>query len=252
MHKIFTNTLFVGKKVLFLPSCHSTNSIATELLSQGQVTNGQLVITDFQEKGRGQRGNSWESQSGKNLLFSLVAEAPFLDASEGFFLNVVTSLAIADALRDYIPEGVAIKWPNDIYYDQKKICGILIENTIKNNGICNAIIGVGLNINQEKFVTANAISLRQVCNQEIDRTDFLDLLLGKFEYYYLQLKKGKMAALMQSYLRYLYWRNEIHVFRSQDGFFNGKILGTDKAGKLHVEVEDGERCFNFKEIEFIK
>src|SRR5690606_28207944 len=157
----------------------------------------------------------------------------------------ITSLAIADALKDYVSHGIAIKWPNDIYYDNRKLAGILVENTIKNNGISHAIIGLGLNVNQEKFATPNAISLKQICNQEIDRPDLLELILGKFEARYLQLKRGSQT-LIKNYLAHMYWRNEIHVFRGKDGFFNGKILGVDKVGKLHVELEDSEQCFNFK------
>ena len=123
---------------------------------------------------------------------------------------------------------------------------------IKNNSIFNSIIGVGLNVNQNSFLNPNAISLLQICNQEIDRMDFLALLLGKFEARFLQLKKGMAARLTQDYLRHMYWRNEIHVFRDAKGFFNGKILGVDKSGKLHVELEDGEHTYSFKEIEFVK
>lgn len=252
MHKIFTNTLFVGKKVLFLPSCHSTNSIASEMLARETVPNGQLIITDYQENGRGQRGNSWESEKGKNLLFSLVLTPHFLDASEGFMLNVVTSVAITDTLSDYLPSGVAIKWPNDIYFDNKKLCGMLLENTLKNNCIYSSVIGVGININQTHFANPNAISLSRICNQEFDREDFLSLLLSKFEARFLQLKKGRSAELMKTYHSRMYWRDEIHVFKDGQGFFNGKILGVNKVGKLHMELENEERLFNFKEIEFIR
>ena len=159
MHKIFTNTLFIGKKVIYLPSCHSTNSIASELVIKGDAISGQIVITDFQSSGRGQRGNEWESEEGENLLFSIIVNAEFLDPSECFMLNIVTSLALIDTLDEYVNSNIKVKWPNDIYYDQRKICGMLIENYIKSNSIKFSVIGIGLNVNQKSFSNPTAVSL---------------------------------------------------------------------------------------------
>lgn len=252
MHKIFTNTLFIGRKVLFLPSCHSTNTIASELVMKGEAVNGQLVITEHQSQGRGQRGNTWEAETGKNLLFSVIVKADFLDPSEGFYLNIVTSLALTDVLNEYTYGNMAIKWPNDIYYDNKKLVGMLIENIIKSKGISYSILGIGINVNQEQFSYPNALSLKNICNQDIDREDLLSHILSRIETRFLQLKKGNLLDLKIEYLDKMYWKDEIHVFRKDDKLFNGRILGIDKVGKLRVELEEGEATFGFKEIQFVK
>ncbi len=252
MHKIFTNTLFIGKKVKYLPVCSSTNSLASQSIIDGTSSHGQLILTDFQDLGRGQRGNSWESEKNKNLLLSVILEVPFLDPSECFDLNILTSLALIDVLKEYTGTGLKIKWPNDTYYENKKLGGMLIENYIKKSSIQYSIIGIGLNVNQEVFQTKNAISLFNICNQEIDKRDLLEHILSRIETRFIQLKKYGPKDLIQEYLNWLYWKDEIHVFRSKDGFFNGRILGINKMGKLHMEVEEGEKLFDFKEVEFIK
>ncbi len=209
-------------------------------------------MTDFQETGRGQRGNSWESENGKNLLFSTILEASFLDPSECFDLNIITSLALIDVLQEYTGEGLKVKWPNDIFYENKKLSGMLIENYIKRNSIQHSIIGIGLNVNQRTFSIPKAISLSLICNQEIDRIDLLEHIFNRLETRFIQLKKQGAKNQMKEYLSALYWKEEIHVFKSKDQLFNGRIIGISKTGKLHIELEEGDKLFDFKEVEFIK
>ncbi|NJN26084.1 MAG: biotin--[acetyl-CoA-carboxylase] ligase [Cyclobacteriaceae bacterium] len=253
MHKLFKHTLFVGKKAFFLPSCHSTNEEAAKLIMRREQANGQVIYTDFQSKGRGQRGNSWESEEGANILISVVLDTHFIEATDFFHLNILTSLAIHDVLNEYIKMDVKIKWPNDLMFENKKIAGILIENYLKQSVIEWCIVGVGLNINQLKFNEPGAVSLAQICGQTFDREELIGLLLQKVEGRYLQLQRGAFTKLKDEYHESLYWKGQIHVFQdTANRFFNGKILGVESSGKLRLALEDGEQAFDFKEIRFIK
>jgi len=145
LHKLFKNTVFIGKKAFFLPSCHSTNEMASVLMNNNQPLNGTVVYTDFQSRGKGQRGNSWESEERKNILLSVILDTSFVEPTNFFDLTIMTSLAIRDILLEYIKEGIKIKWPNDMYFGNQKIGGILIENYLKQNTIEWCILG-GKNI----------------------------------------------------------------------------------------------------------
>ena len=252
MHKLFKNTVFIGKKAFFLPSCESTNELASALMTNKQPLNGTVVYTDFQSQGKGQRGNRWESEPAKNILMSVILETGFVEPTNFFDLTIVTSLAIHDFLKEYIQQGVKIKWPNDLYYGEKKIAGILIENYIKQNSIEWCILGVGLNVNQVQFQEPHAISMANICCQEFDREELINMLLQKIEARYFQLEKGITRAMKKEYLDNLYWKGEIHVFQSEGTYFNGKITGIEPSGKLIMEVEEGKRTFDFKEVSFVK
>ena len=252
MHKLFKNTVFIGKKAFFLPSCHSTNEMASVLLTKQEQLNGTVVYTDYQSSGKGQRGNTWESEEGKNILISIILDTHFVEPTDFFDLTIVTSLAIHDLLSEYFKDGFKIKWPNDLYFNDKKIAGILIENYIRQNVIEWCIAGIGLNVNQKIFHEKNAISLSNICDQTFNREELISLLLQKIERRYFQLKKSKKKELKDSYISNLYWRNELHVFQSEGTYFNGRLIDVEPSGKLVMEVENGVRLFDFKEIQFIK
>lgn len=252
MHKLFYNTVFIGKKAFYLPTCHSTNELAAVLISSKKAVDGTVIYSDNQLHGKGQRGNTWESERSKNLLFSIILKADFIEPSDNFFLTQITSLAIHDFLSEYVKTGLKIKWPNDIVCSDKKIAGILIENYIQKDKIEWTILGIGVNINQLRFVTPEAISLSGICGQQFNREELLTLLLQHLEKRYIDLKNGKIDKIRENYLSNLFWKDEIHVYKSEKGYFNGKILGVSLSGKLHMEMEVGTRFFNFKELKFIK
>ncbi len=214
--------------------------------------NGTVIYTDYQSKGKGQRGNSWESEEGENILISIILDTKFVEPTDFYDLTIITSLAIHDLLSDYLKKDIKIKWPNDLIYESKKIGGILIETYIRQNIIEWCILGVGLNINQKKFRDENAISLADICGQRFDREELTNLLLQKVEAKYFQLQKGDIKSLRKEYIANLYWKNEIHVFQSEGSYFSGRILNVEPAGKLRMETENGERLFDFKEVKFIK
>ena len=178
MYKIQPNTLFTGKIIKYLPTCHSTNDIAAEMIQSQEVFEGTIIITDHQTTGRGQRGNSWEAAIGQNLTLSLILKPTFLRASDQFQLNVAVSLGVHEFLSQYLPEGLTIKWSNDIYHYDKKLGGILIENTLQGYNIGYSVIGIGLNINQKQFENIRGTSLRAYLqlNQEIALTDIFSYI----------------------------------------------------------------------------
>jgi BirA family transcriptional regulator, biotin operon repressor / biotin---[acetyl-CoA-carboxylase] ligase len=251
LYKILANTLFIGKKLIFMPECHSTNSLALELCQQSQVPEGTLVITDRQTAGRGQRGNTWESQPGMNLTCSVILKPTFLAIKDQFLLSIATSLAIRDYLAATCSDPVSIKWPNDILVKQFKICGTLIENQLVGEKFSYAVVGIGLNVNQQLFNIPMATSLFLIVGKSLDLQEVLEGVSSNLESRYLQLRQGRSQHLREDYLTYLYRFNEHHTFQSGDKQFTGKILGVDEQGRLRVLTRDQEKDFGFKEISFV-
>lgn len=252
MYKNLTDTLFIGKNIISLPKCHSTNDIAADISQSNRLFEGTVIITQEQTIGKGQRGNIWKSQPNLNLTFSVALEPKFLQIKDQFFLNIITSLAIADALSDLVKIELKIKWPNDIYSDEKKLGGILIENSVKGNVLNTAVIGIGLNINQKEFDgLPNATSVFNITDEVFDLEKVLNVVLRNIEKRYLQLKSGDFEQLRQAYLEKLYWYQEEHTFLS-DSEFTGVIIGIDEYGKLLVERDNETKAFDLKEIKFVR
>ena len=253
MYKIQPKTLFTGKKIKYLSTCHSTNDIAVEMIQSEAVSEGTVVITDKQTAGRGQRGNTWLATEKQNLTFSLIWKPTFLKASQQFQLNVAISLGVFDFLREYIDEGLAVKWSNDLYFWNQKMGGILIENTLQGYSIEYSVIGIGLNINQLEFNLPTATSLRKVTGnpQQYDLSDCLCKLLEHLEKNYVLLKEGYYETLKARYLTHLFRYQEWHEYRIDGHIQLGQILGIDEHGRLALETSDGLNYYGFKEIEFI-
>lgn len=251
MYKILANTVFLGKDVIYLTECHSTNDEALERLRRREIAEGSIIITDHQTKGRGQRGTIWQSESGQNLTFSLLLQPNFLAPSDQFFLNMIISLAGVELLSDYVGD-LKIKWPNDIVHQTDgKLGGILIESIINQRGIEHAVVGVGLNINQTEFNLPGVTSLGLLAGQQQDRWEIFRLLIAKIEKRYMALKRGELNKIKSDYLANLYRLGE--WFNYDDGeVFEGKITGTDDYGKLAIEKRNGMVCcYGLKEVGFL-
>src|SRR5690606_5132008 len=219
----------------------STNSLAHQISQQSPVNEGTLVITDHQTAGKGQRGNIWEAEPGRNLTFSLILKPGFLPVSKQFFLNIVICLALKDYLKEHTPHSIYIQWPNDILVHQKKISGVLIENQVQGSAIAYAIAGVGLNINQDDFSVASATSLSLITGKVHALDDALPPLLGFIERRYLHLRAGHESLLIEQYLAALYRRHEKHSFSSNGNTFEGIIEDLEADGRLRVRVGDEVR-----------
>jgi BirA family biotin operon repressor/biotin-[acetyl-CoA-carboxylase] ligase len=249
LYKIPANTLFTGQSLVYMPECHSTNGEALRLLqSNTQVAEGAVIITDNQTAGRGQRGNSWESEAGKNLTFSIILKPTFLHPKDQFKLNMAVSLGLYDYLTSQVTD-VKIKWPNDMMLDDKKTCGMLIENQISGQQIQSSIVGIGLNVNQESFSLSTATSMAIKKGHAFELNEGLAKLLQWIEARYLQLRAK--IDLKEEYVAALYGAGEKRSFKSGEEVFEGVITGIDSAGLLEVNVAEGKRYFDFKQIQFI-
>ncbi len=239
--------------ILKYKTLSSTNNKAKELLQKNDSINFTVVVADEQSKGRGQRKNTWHSRTGKNLTFSIITKPIFLPATKQFYLSKVISLGIIDYLNSR-KKGFKIKWPNDIYYKDMKICGILIENSLSGSTIKNSVIGIGLNINQKKFpdYLPDAISLFNIKNKEFNLETELQILLRLIYNKYELLQKQKYTEIDSLYHKYLYLINTNSNFKDITGNFIGKIKGTLPEGKLVIETLNNEiKTYDFKEVEFI-
>lgn len=251
MYKILANTLFLGKDIHFLPDCHSTNDMALQALRQKEATEGSIFITNHQTRGKGQRGNSWETKPGENLTFSLVLQPKFLDLSEQFLLNMAISNAIRRCFQEYVP-GLLVKWPNDLVIPgHGKIGGILIENLVGSKGWEYAVVGIGININQIQFASPQATSLSLVTGNTYPLEELFKLLIVHLEQAYIALKKGKNALLIQEYVQHLYLIEKWAVFKVGEQELEAKIIGLTEVGNLLLELPSGrQQSFGIKEISF--
>ncbi|MCP4458999.1 MAG: biotin--[acetyl-CoA-carboxylase] ligase [Cytophagales bacterium] len=251
MHKIFAKTLFLGKNVVFLPQCHSTNQEARALNSSGSLNEGSVIWADYQERGRGQHGNAWLSERGKNLLFTIYLAPESLAPNNQYLLNLVSSLAIHQVVVSLLPTAtVEIKWPNDIYINDLKIAGILNEVVISKGQLEHVYCGIGLNVNQSHFNLQSATSLQMISGVEFDREDILEKILLAFEQYYYQIKKEPIELISQ-YLNHLKWLGETRKFKISGVEDVGVITGIDDHGKLEVNIRKEVKYFDVKEIEFL-
>ncbi|MDF1698522.1 MAG: biotin--[acetyl-CoA-carboxylase] ligase [Saprospiraceae bacterium] len=250
------SSLFIGNPHIRLNSVGSTNAYAQECISKSNPTEGTVISASFQSDGKGQIGRFWESEMDKNILCSTILRPIFLPPQDQFQLNMAVSLAILDFVSHYIPnERVRIKWPNDIYVNDDKIAGILIQNTLKGKSISSCVVGTGINVNQIQFSSfiPNPTSLCKIMQTEVNiEMAFLKL----FEYLtirYRQLFRGEIESLKNAYLQHLYRINEWWHFEDVNyAVFTGKILGVDEIGQLIVEREDGRQSvFAFREIRFV-
>lgn len=246
---ITPKTLFTGQEFRSLPSCHSTNKVASEIIASQDASNGLVVYTENQTAGQGQFGNSWESEPGMNLTFSVVYIDTKIPVSDQFFLNIITSLSVYQTLTNYMSKKVSIKWPNDIYCGKKKICGILIKNSIIGNSIKNSIIGVGLNINQEKFLNPNATSMKLETGKQFDLSGILENILENLEAAFLILKEGRQRELKSLYLQNLFLINQTSEFEIKGvGRTFAKIVGVSDTGLLQLENLTGNFSCDLKEV----
>lgn len=248
------SALFVGQNLVTIKELDSTNNFLKNLLSNSKpLPEGTVIMAESQYAGRGQQQNKWHSEPGKNLTFSILLTPSFLPVINQFDLTRVVSLGVFGALAPYLGDKLKIKWPNDIYYEDHKLGGILIETHIQGDRIKDAVIGIGLNINQESFLpgAANAISLKQILHKDYDLRTILSEICGHIEAYYLNLKAGKFLFVRNMYLTRLYWLNQVKRFRSNNQVFEGIVRNVKDEGLLVVENNSMQQEFNLKQIEFL-
>lgn len=237
-------------QILWLKETDSTNNHLRRLLDKEQLPEGSLVVTDFQAAGKGQVGNSWESEAGMNLMFSLLLYPDFIPANRQFLISQIASLSVKETLDAYT-DFIQVKWPNDIYWKDRKICGMLIENDLSGQLLYCSIIGIGLNLNQSLFRSnaPNPISLTQITGKKYDREEVLNRFLRIFFQYYCLLLQEKEEEVRTAYMQALYHGEGYHRYRDGQGQFEARIQVIEPTGHLILQLRDGEqRRYAFKEV----
>jgi BirA family biotin operon repressor/biotin-[acetyl-CoA-carboxylase] ligase len=252
LYNTIHNTLIIGKKIIYLPSCHSTNDIAAELVQSGIGQEGIVVITDYQTKGRGQRGTEWHSDAGLNLMFSVILKPGIVPIEQQFLISQSVALAIHDTVQ-FHTESAKIKWPNDIYAAGRKLSGTLIENSIQGTAISHSIVGIGININQLSF-TSKATSLAAILGHTASLTEEFERMIRNLDIRYQQLLTVEKHNLIRD--EYL---SNLHGYQSPVplNYFgekkNGIVTGIADNGQILVKLDGipDVQQFGLKEIEWV-
>jgi len=237
-------------KIIELERTNSSNTFAAKLDPQPEMP--FIVRTNFQEKGRGQGDHSWESEPNKNLLFSIVFEPKQVPISKNFFVSKFIAVCLREFISRYESDAI-IKWPNDILVRDKKIAGILIENTILGESIKRSIAGIGVNINEGiESKNLNAISLKDLTANDFDISELLKEFIEIFREKSSLLCEAGFQKINEQYFNYLYKWKQKSFFRSQESGFEAEILDVLDDGQMVLKLESGElKNFSFGEIEYL-
>lgn len=242
-----------AKNILVIDSTDSTNNYAMALIQKGIATDGSAVFAMEQTNGRGRRGRQWKSKKGDNIILSISLQMQWLPILQQFQLSVAVALGCFDLLSKYAPGKASVKWPNDLFLNDTKAGGILIENTIKGTLWQWAVIGVGLNINQADFeaTNLNATSLRMATKKTFHvlqlAEELYEFILKRIE----DLKSDHFLSMLETYNQHLFARNKEVMLRQNGNIFETKIMGVTDAGQL-ITRDEIERKFNFDEVEFLE
>ena len=241
-----------AKNILVIDTTDSTNNYAMALIQKGIAIDGNAVFAMEQTEGRGRRGRKWRSKKGDNIILSISLQMQWLPISQQFQLSVAVALGCFDLLSKYAPGKASVKWPNDLFINDTKAGGILIENTIKGTLWQWAVIGIGLNINQTDFEDANlnATSLRIVTKKRFPvlqlAEELYEFILKRIE----DLKSGDFLNMIEAYNQHLFARNKNVLLKIHGNIFETKILRVNNTGQL-VTYDKTERKFNFDDVEFV-
>ncbi|MCD6544483.1 MAG: biotin--[acetyl-CoA-carboxylase] ligase [Flavobacteriaceae bacterium] len=241
-------------KLFKLDAINSTNTYLRQLSKKKKTDNWTVISAEYQTIGRGQVDTKWVSDKGKNLIFSVLINYDTLIIQDQFYLNSAISLGIYNALLKYNLPKLKIKWPNDIMAENKKMGGILIENSLKNDKIYQSVVGIGLNVNQEDFLgySFQTISMKNILNLDIDRNNLLNEIIFSIKHYIDLLNKHEFSFLHAAYESVLFRINKPHMFESNGQVFLGKITGVTKDGKIKIEDKNKQiHYFYFKEVKYL-
>ena len=212
-----------------------------------------VAVAEHQTAGRGQGTNSWESEAGQNLTFSVLTRPTWVPVARQFLLSEAGALALKDVLDTYT-DGIRLKWPNDIYWHDRKLSGTLIELNVSQRGISRCVFGVGLNVNQRTFVSdaPNPVSLAQILGKDVDKDQLLEQLIASFRRYSDLTLNGAYMDIAAMYHEALYRSGDYYPFRDKDGEFMGRIFEVEDDGHVLLHDKQGViRRYAFKEVEFV-
>lgn len=245
-------------EIIKLSAISSTNDYLLGLNTEEEV----CVRTDYQSAGKGMGTNTWESEAGKNLLFSILVHPSWLSVSEQYLLSMAEAISIHDVLTEILrpimgedaTDNLTIKWPNDIYWEDKKLSGTRIDGNIKGGVLQDLIIGTGINVNQQQFFgdAPNPVSLYQITGKEHDNDEILNKILAYFAKYQDALKQGDKEKIVSEYHERLYRRTGIHRYEDSNGTFDAEIVRVDTNGIMTLRRTDGTLSdYEFKEVRFV-
>ena len=240
--------------IIKLSAIDSTNDYLKNLLLKNTLENYTIVTAEFQHKGKGQMGGEWKSEPSKNLMCSIYLNNSTIKLSNQFSINMVVCLAIKKSLNKFNIPQLSVKWPNDIMSGSLKLCGVLIENIVKNKSIQNIIIGIGLNVNQTEFNNLpNASSIKQISGKHYNTDEILIEIVKDVKFYFNFLNKKKPIELQKLYEANLYRLNKVSMFKLADSnLVSGYIRGIKEDGRLKITMEnDLEKDFGIKEISLV-
>ena len=244
----------IGHHVIELPEVDSTNSYLSKMLQATSLSEGTAIMAQFQSAGRGQRGSGWESERGSNLLVSYVLFPASLPADEQFTFSEAICLGVKDFIQKHVSEPVKIKWPNDILVGNRKIAGILIENSIRGSQIHQSIVGIGININQQRFgnYSPQPVSLAMLNDQYFNIKECFAELSNALSKWYTILTIGNKRMIKEAYSESLFRKGIKAEYETAGRRFTGTIQGTMPQGELVIVQEDGfEYIFKNKEVKFL-
>lgn len=240
------------KKFTILESVDSTNNYAMALVKKGLASSDEAVFSMEQTAGKGRRGKSWQSKMGENIILTIIAEMQWLPVQKQFQVSVAVAVGCVAFFSKYTKESIKIKWPNDIFINDRKAGGVLIENVIHGSLWQWAIIGVGININQSAFdpEIRNAVSLKQVTGKNYDAiklsAELHKIILSKIN----ELEKGNFTKLFEQYNEKLFCREKTVKLKKGNIVFETKIIGVSQSGEL-ITKDAIERRFGFDEVEWV-
>jgi len=245
--------LFGDAAIIRLETVDSTNNYAANLLKLSRVPEGTVITALEQTAGKGQRGAKWNSSKGDNLLCSIVLYPIMLRADMQFLLSQAIALAVREFVEGLVPiVDVNIKWPNDIVVGHKKVCGILIETNLTEDKVQNAVVGIGININQQEFTDLHAQSIRNITGQYFDLESCLEKLIKYIAKYYLKIYKGQHDIIREQYQRDLYNFNVVRSYIYKGEKISAIITGVEPSGKLRLKTNEAKDIVcGFKEIALV-
>ena len=240
--------------IIKLDAIDSTNNYLKKIILNEGINDYTVVTAKFQTQGKGQLGTEWESEYSKNLICSVYKKEINIKVQDQFVISALVSLALIKTLRKVNLSNMHIKWPNDIMSDNKKICGILIENIVKENYIKDTVIGIGLNVNQTIFNNLpNAASIKNLIGTTCSIDEILKDLVKNIKYYFNELDKSSINSIFKKYEDALFRINKPSTFKNSNGeVFSGYIKGVSRSGKLNVMLEDNlVESYDLKEISML-
>ena len=240
--------------IIKLDAIDSTNSYLKKIILNKDVSDSTIVTAKFQTKGKGQLGTNWQSEDSKNLIFSIYKKDLGIKVKDQFIISIIVSLALIKTLKKNNLPNLRIKWPNDIMSENKKICGILIENIVKEKHIKHAVIGIGLNVNQTIFDNLpNASSIKKITGNTHNKDEILKELANNINRSFEMIYSSSSEIIFKKYEELLYRINKPSTFKNLKGEnFTGFIKGVNKLGKLNVMLDDNKlESFDLKEISIL-